>query len=178
MLIDFISIGLLVLAIIKGYQKGLVVALFSFVAFIIGLAAAIKLSAVVAGYLANSINISQRWLPILAFAIVFFVVVLLVRIGAKAIERILKLTMLGWANRLGGIIFYFLLYFFIFSIILFYVTQLHIIRPETSQISVTYPFIYPVAPIAMDKFGNILPFFKHMFSNLENFFDHLSGKAH
>jgi membrane protein required for colicin V production len=117
-------------------------------------------------------------LPILAFAIVFFVVILLVRLGAKAIERGLRMVMLGWLNKLGGMVFYFLLYFFIFSILLFYATQLHIIKPETVQTSVTYPIIYPMAPVVMDVLGSIIPFFKNMFAQLEDFFDHLSRKAH
>ena len=178
MFIDFIAIGLIILSIIKGFKNGLVVAVFSLLAFIIGLAAALKLSAVVAEYLGTNTNISQRWLPILAFAIVFFVVILLVRLGAKAIERGLRMVMLGWLNKLGGMVFYFLLYFFVFSILLFYATQLHIIKPETVQTSVTYPIIYPMAPVVMDALGSIIPFFKNMFAELEDFFDHLSRKAH
>jgi len=58
MLIDLIFALLLVMAIIKGYQKGFIVAFFSIIAFIIGLAAALKLSAVVAEYLIQSVNIS------------------------------------------------------------------------------------------------------------------------
>jgi membrane protein required for colicin V production len=177
MLIDFIAIGLIVLAIIKGFRNGLVVAVFSLLAFVIGLAAALKLSAVVAEYLGASTNISQRWLPILAFAIVFFIVVLLVRLGAKAIESGLRMAMLGWLNKLGGVLFYLLLYFLIYSIVLFYATQLHIIKPETAQVSTTYPIIYPIAPVIMDTLGSVIPFFKDMFAELENFFDHLSKKA-
>ena len=178
MLIDFIAIGLIVLAIIKGFRKGLVVAVFSLLAFVIGLAAALKLSAVVAEYLGTNINISQRWLPVLAFAIVFFVVVLLVRLGAKIIEGGLQMAMLGWLNKLGGVVFYLLLYFLIFSIILFYATQLNIIKKETAQVSTTYPIVYPIAPVVMDTLGTIIPFFEDMFVELEIFFDHLSKKAH
>jgi len=178
MLIDIVSIGLIILAVFKGFRNGLVVAIFSLLAFIIGLAAALKLSAIVAEYLGTNTNISQRWLPILAFALVFFVVVLLVRLGAKAIERGLRMVMLGWLNKLGGIVFYLLLYFFIFSIILFYATQLHIIKPETIQTSTTYPLIYPMAPVVMDTLGSIVPVFKNMFADLENFFGRLSQKAH
>jgi membrane protein required for colicin V production len=36
MLIDFAFAALLILAIIKGYQKGLILAIFSIIAFIIG----------------------------------------------------------------------------------------------------------------------------------------------
>ncbi|MBO9682516.1 MAG: CvpA family protein [Flavisolibacter sp.] len=177
MFIDFIAIGLVVLAIIKGFRNGLVVAVFSLLAFVIGLAAALKLSAVVAEHMGTSTHISQRWLPILAFAIVFFVVVLLVRLGAKAIEGGLRMAMLGWLNKLGGVMFYLLLYFLIFSIILFYATQLHIIKTETAQVSTTYPIVYPIAPVVMDTLGSIIPFFEDMFVELEDFFDHLSKKA-
>ncbi len=44
MLIDIIVVILLVMAIFKGLRKGLIVAVFSFLAFLIGLAAALKLS--------------------------------------------------------------------------------------------------------------------------------------
>lgn len=178
MVIDFIAVGLIILSVVKGLRKGLVLAVFSLLAFIIGLAAALKLSAVVAAYLGANTNISQRWLPILAFALVFFMVALLVRLGAKAIEGVLQAVMLGWLNKLGGIIFYLVLYFFIFSIVLFYADQLHILKPETTQVSGTYKLIYPIAPVIMDALGSILPFFKNMFGELENFFDHLSKKAH
>lgn len=178
MFIDFIAIGIIILSIIKGFRNGLVVAIFSLLAFIIGLAAALKLSAVVAEYLGTATNISQRWLPILAFSIVFFVVVLLVRLGAKAIEGGLRMVMLGWLNKLGGIVFYLLLYLFIYSIILFYATQLHIIKSETIQTSVTYPIIYPMAPVVIEALGSFIPFFKNMFVELEDFFGHLSQKAH
>lgn len=178
MLIDSIAVVLLILAIIKGLRKGLVVAIFSLLAFIIGLAAALKLSAVVAQYIGSNTNISHRFLPILAFVVVFLIVAFLVRLGAKAIESALRLAMLGWLNRIGGVVFYLLLYFFIFSIILFYATQLHIIKPQAEQTSVTYPVIYPMAPVVMDALGSIIPFFKNTFTDLENFFDHLSKQAH
>ena len=178
MFIDSIAVVLIIVAVIKGLRKGFVVAVFSLLAFIIGLAAALKLSAVVAEYLGSNTNISQRFVPVLAFAVVFLIVAFLVRLGAKAIETALKMVMLGWLNKLGGIVFYLLLYFFIFSIVLFYATQLHIIKPQTEQTSVTYPFIYPMAPVVMDALGNIVPVFKNTFTELENFFDHLSRKAH
>src|SRR5678810_955263 len=86
MFIDIIAIALIVLAMIKGFQKGLVVAIFSLLAFIIGLAAAIKLSSAVAAYLGTNTIVSHRWLPILAFVVVFFIVALLVRLGAKTVS--------------------------------------------------------------------------------------------
>ena len=87
MILDIIVAVILILAIIKGYRQGLIVALFSLIAFIIGLAAAMKLSVVAAGYIGKAVKISDIWLPIISFAVVFLIVVLLVRLGAKCIQK-------------------------------------------------------------------------------------------
>lgn len=177
MIIDIIAFVLLIFALFKGWRNGFVVAVFSLFAFIIGLAAALKLSAVVAGYLGTNTSISQRWLPVLAFAIVFFIVVLLVRLGAKAIEGALRLAMLGWLNKLAGIVLYVMLYLFIFSIFLFYAQKLNLIKPGTIHSSLTYAYIQPLAPRIINLLAAIFPFFKNMFAQLERFFDHISSKA-
>jgi membrane protein required for colicin V production len=176
MLIDIIVFALVVIGIFKGWRNGFVLGIFSVLAFIVGLAAAIKLSAVVAERLGENTSISQRWLPVLAFALVFFLVVFLVRLGAKAIEGLLRITMLGWLNKLGGVLLYVLLYLLIFSVLLFYAQQLGIVRQESADVSITYPIIYPMAPEVMSAIGEVIPFFKNMFAELENFFDGLSGK--
>src|ERR1043165_7370964 len=129
MLIDIIVFILLIMAIFKGLRKRLVLAVFSFLGFLVGLAAALKLSTLMAGYIGSNVEVSQRWLPFLAFIVVFVIVVLLVRIGAKLIEGALRIVMLGWLNRIGGALFYILIYFFVFSILLFFATQLHLLKP-------------------------------------------------
>ena len=103
MFIDIVCLVLLVWAVFKGLRNGLVVAIFSFLAFVVGLAAALKLSTVAASYIGNNTNISERWLPFIAFAAVFIIVVLLIRLGAKAIEGLLQVAMLGWAHRVAGV---------------------------------------------------------------------------
>jgi membrane protein required for colicin V production len=175
-LIDIVFAVLIVIAIIKGFQKGLIVALFSIIAFVIGIAAALKLSVVVANYLQEHSSVSARWLPALSFAIVFLGVVLLVRLGARLIEKTFQMAMLGWVNRLGGIILFALLYTIIFSIFLFYAEKIHLLEPATIQSSQTFPYIQPWAPKVMDGFGKIIPIFKGMFTELDNFFSGVSGK--
>jgi membrane protein required for colicin V production len=176
MVIDIIFVFLLVMALIQGYRRGLIVAVFSLVSIIVGLAAAIKLSAVVANQLGNTVNVSDKWLPVVSFAIVFIVVVLLVRLGARAIQKLTEAMMLGWANRLGGIVLYVAIYITIFSVILFYANHVKIIKPEAIKASVTYSFIQPWGPKAIDGFGSLIPFFRDMFTQLEGFFSRIPEK--
>ena len=130
MILDIILAILLVFAVIKGYQRNLIVGIFSFIAVIIGLAAAIKLSTVVARYLGKAINISNEWLPIISFAVVFIIVILLIRWGANALESAVEVAMLGWLNKLGGILLYAAIYIIVFSVILFYSDQMGMLKPE------------------------------------------------
>lgn len=176
MFIDIIVVILLVMAVIKGLRKGFVVAIFSFVAYLVGLAAALKLSTLMAGYIGSNVAVSQRWLPFLAFFLVFVIVVLLVRLGAKAIEGAMRLLLLGWLNRLGGVLFYILIYFFIFSILLFYATQLHLLKEDTINASATYNYIAPFGPKMIELLGAVIPFFRDMFDELLKFFENVGGK--
>jgi len=175
-MIDIIFVILLVLAIIQGYRRGFIVAVFSFVSIIVGLAAAIKLSAVVANHLGHTVKVSDKWLPVISFAIVFIVVVLLIRLGARAIQKLTEALMLGWLNRLGGIILYAVIYITIYSVVLFYANQVRIIRPEAINASVSYSFIKPWGPKAIDGFGSLIPVFKDMFTQLEGFFSRIPEK--
>ncbi len=170
MLIDLVFVILMVMAIIKGFSKGLIVAIFSLVAFVVGLAAALKLSAVVADYLKTNMDIQSWWLPVLSFAIVFIGVVLLVNVGASVIKKTVSLAMLGWVDRLGGMLFYIIIYLMIYSVVLFYATQIHLISQKGAAESQTYDFVQPWAPWVMKAFGKIIPVFSNLFADLKDFF--------
>ncbi|MCY7423146.1 MAG: CvpA family protein [Chitinophagaceae bacterium] len=173
-MIDIIFILIMVMAVIKGYSKGLIVALFSLVAFIAGLAAALKLSAVVSVSLQNNWHINSKWLPVLSFALVFIAVVVLVRLGAAFIKKTVNLVFLGWVDKLGGIFLYAIIYLMIYSVILFYAYQVHIVNADTASESKTFAFIYPFGPTVINGLGNVIPVFKNLFADLSRFFGSLS----
>ena len=176
MVLDIIYAVIIILAIFHGSRRGLIVGLFSLLAVIIGLAAAMKLSIVAGKYISKVIKISDQWLPIISFAIVFLLVVLLIRWGARAIQKMVEMVMLGWANKIGGILFYVAIYTIVFSVLLFYAEQMKILQPETINKSVTYSFVRPWGPKVIDGIGSVIPIFKNMFGELEQFFDGVAKK--
>lgn len=174
MIIDIIFAGLLLYAIIKGLRKGLVLAVFSFLAVIIGLAAAIKLSAVVAGWLQRNTNIGMQWLPLLSFVVIMIAVALLVRWCASLIEVGLDLVLMGWLNKIAGVLLYMILYITVFSVCLFYAQQMNLLQDQTFTQSHSYEFIRPWGPKAIDALSVVLPFFRNMFGQLQQFFGSLA----
>jgi membrane protein required for colicin V production len=172
--IDILFLLLMVLAVLRGLRHGLILSVLSALAWIAGLAAALKLSATVALLLKSSMHLSTRWLPVLAFLLVFLGVVLVIRWGARLIEAGLDLAMMGWLNKLAGILLYAVIYTIVLSILLFYALQVHVVSRTTASSSVVYAAIRSWGPAVIDELGKIIPFFKGMFVQLEKFFGHLS----
>lgn len=170
MVVDIIFLLLLVMAVFKGLRKGLVVAVFSFLAIIAGIAAALKLSATVAAWLQTNTNMGARWLPFVSFLLVMLAVVLLVRWGAALIEAGMEMVLMGWINKLGGALLYIILYITVFSVFLFYVQQMGVIKTETIQESKCYPFVQPWGPKAIDAMSTVIPLLKNVFAQLQTFF--------
>ncbi len=176
MIIDIAYLLILIIAIFKGISKGFIVGIFSLVAFIIGLAAALKLSALMAAYLQNHVTSFAKWLPVISFLLVFIVVVMLVGLGARVIKKALDIAMLGWLDRLGGIALYMIIYTIIFSIVLFFAEKIFLIKPDVIAASVVYKNVAPIGPYVINNLGKIIPFFKDMFKDLENFFGAFAKK--
>ena len=176
MVIDVAFFIIMIIAVFKGFSKGLIVGIFSFLAFIIGLAAALKLSVVVAHYLETSSGITAKWLPVISFALVFIIVVLLVNLGARIIKKTASIVMLGWVDKIGGIVLYVIIYTIIFSVILFFAEKTFLLKPETVAASSVNDYVAPWGPKVMDNLGKIIPLFKDLFTQLQSFFGNLGYK--
>ncbi|NSL89736.1 CvpA family protein [Chitinophaga solisilvae] len=171
MSIDIIFAIIMVFAVYKGYSRGLIVAVFSLVAVLLGMAVALKLSAASALFVQQRWDMHSRWVPVLCFVCLFVGVVLLVRLGASALQKLVELVMMGWLNKLGGIALYSVIFIIIYSVILWGANQLYLLSPETKLQSVVYPYIENTGPWVVQHMGSWMPFFKDIFSQLQSFFE-------
>ncbi len=177
-MIDLLFYVIVFLAILQGWRKGMILALFSMVCGLIGLAAAVKLSAVLATHMKSDLHITNRWLPVIAFILVFILVLLIIRWAGRLLENLLKLVMLEWLNKLGGILLFLLLYLSIYSIILFYGTQMQVISKQAAERSRFYPLIAPLGPSIIRFITGFIPYGHDMFNALEGFFDKIARGIH
>jgi membrane protein required for colicin V production len=171
MVIDICFLVLAVTAIYKGYNRGLIVAIFSFVAIVVGLAAALKLSAITANWLSSNTSISGSWLPFISFTITFILFVVGIRLVANILQKTVEFALMGWVNKLGGIALYVLMYTLVFSVVLFFVQSIHVLKPSMVQQSVTYTYLQPFGPWVVNGIGKVIPIFSNLFLQLQHFFD-------
>lgn len=174
MAIDILFALAMLAAIIKGYRTGFIVGLFSFIAYYIGLAAALKLSATVAKHFSKGGETHSLWMPVLSFLLVFIVVVLIVNVVARLLKSVASLTFLGWFDKAGGALLFIIIYIFIFSILIFYAVKISLFGTETVGASKVYPYIEPIAPKMIGFLGKILPFFGDLFKELQSYLGRFS----
>lgn len=177
MLIDIVLLALMALALFKGFSRGFIIATFSLLAFIIGIAAAMKLSAMVAGYLSATAGVTGQWLPVFSFMLVFIGVVFFVKWGAAIIKKAVSFVLLGWVDKLAGVLLYAVLYVMILSVLLFYASKVGLIPADMQQASASYPYIEPWAPRIIDGIGKVIPWFSDMFKDLSGFFERAGNGA-
>ncbi|MCU0375992.1 MAG: CvpA family protein [Chitinophagaceae bacterium] len=177
MVVDILVLLAVVMAILKGYQQGLIMALFNTLSLWIGLAAAVKLSSVVAPSLAPYIPAGPRYLPIVSFILVFLVVLIIIRFAGKVLQKTLEAAKIGFINRLAGVVLYLLLYLGIISVLLFYIKNMGLLNEAIAEKSTTYSFIAPYGPAVLNATGFIIPWFKDMFAELNLFFEGLSDEV-
>jgi membrane protein required for colicin V production len=170
-MIDIIGIIILLLFFFKGWQKGIVVAAASLLGIVLGMLVALKLSSVLGAWMLEHGWVTSAWAQIISFLLLFFVVMLLVRMLAKAIEGVLEIAMLGIINRIIGGILYAFIGAFIWSAILWIGNRAHMFAPETLASSNTYQWFEPVAPWVFAHIGAVIPFAKDVFNDLSHFFD-------
>lgn len=169
-MLDFVTAVVLALGFLRGYRKGLIVAVFSFVAVLLGVLVALKLSHLLTAWLTEK-GIGGAWAPMVAYILLFIGVGFLVRAGAKAVEGLTKVVMLGFANKLAGGVLYTSIGMVVWSSMLWLAARTGLVSPETKSASKTYAYLEPIAPAVYEKAGVVLPFARGVFNDLSSTLD-------
>lgn len=148
--IDIVLGILLVLAGISGFKKGLIAEVASLAALILGIWGAIKFSHITSEFLIENFNLQTEYLNLISFAVTFVVIVILVHIVGSAVTKMIDVVMLGFINKLAGLVFGVIKSALILSIILVVFDKIdddvHILPEKTKTNSRMYEPIRSFAP--------------------------------
>jgi len=137
----------------KGLTSGLIMEISRLVALIAGVYLAVRFAQELSEYLYQNTELTNEFLPIISFAIIFVGVVLLVHLFAKAIEKLATAVALGWANKASGALFGVFRMTFILSIVIMMLTRFELLdkfnRGATAEQSFLYAPVTQVAPFIL-----------------------------
>ena len=173
--VDIFFIAVIAIGAVKGYMKGLVVEIFSFLAFFIGIFVAIKLTIPVANRFFDSDDYFQL-ITVAVFIGLFIAVILIINLIAKALKKVLDLTFLGLFDNVLGALAGVFKWAFIISVFFWVFDSIGLRLPdEQSDGSLIYPIVERLGPTVFAWVSNMLPFIQDMIDSLKNISDKHKG---
>lgn len=151
--IDIVLIMPLLWGLYKGFSKGLIIEAASIIALGLAMWGAIKFHNLVSVWMKDFMGWQSQYMPLLAFALIFIGVLLVVFGIAKLIEKFVKAIALGFVNKLTGAIFGMLKFGLILSILIFVINAIEksvrVIPAEVRQGSLLYEPVGKIAPLVI-----------------------------
>ena len=156
-ILDIILAVILLFGIVRGFKNGFFVEVTSLVALALGVYGAIRFSYFAGDFLKDKVNWPEKTVQIVAFAITFLIIVLLISLIGKLLTKIADLAALGILNKIAGAAFGAAKLALILSIILIVFSRLNRTLPFVSEEGLNSSILYsPVKNLAPTLFPSIL----------------------
>ena len=135
-------------------SKKLTICFSSLAGIVLSVWAAFKFSALVCGWLKPYLSLSETTLSVVAFALILVAVCLVVLIVAKLLTKVLEMSMLGWLDKILGLVFALVVNALLLGVFIILFDTLNLkfgfVKPEVLDDSIVYTtlrdFCYLVFP--------------------------------
>lgn len=136
-------------ALIRGISKGFVEQAAALVAFFLSVWMAFRFSTLAADWLRPVLEVSETVLNVVAFVAILVVVSIAMVLIGKLISKFIKVAMLGWLDKLLGVLFGFLVTALILGVLIVSFdavnTRFTIVAAEKLEASVLYTSLRAIA---------------------------------
>lgn len=155
--LDFILLIPLLFMAYRGFSKGLIISLATLVALILGIWAGIRFNGVAAGFVGQIIHTDARFLPAITFAVIFILIVVIIHLFGKMLEKLVDLVALGWVNKLLGGLFGIIKAALLLSVLLYLIAAFDrhekLIKPSVKEKSFLYKPVASIVPHLITLFN-------------------------
>jgi membrane protein required for colicin V production len=155
-ILDIILLICFVPAIFQGIRKGFIAQAVSIISIILGIWASARFANVVSDWIAQYITASEQVLRLVAFALILVLVFLILAAIGKMLEGVIKLVMLGWLNKLLGVVFALLKTGLIVGLVIMAFSSLNdsfkFVQESVLNESIMYP---PLKKLAFEVFPHL-----------------------
>lgn len=169
---DIVLIILLAIGAIRGFGKGLIMEIAGLLALVIGLFGAFQLVDWGASLLRHfQIDIGESWAPIIAFIILFILILVSVYLLGRFVKAVLHITPLGIMDSFLGSVVGLIKWAFGISLVLWIIEVLEVgFVARTFNDSLVLPYISQLAPLFVDFIAMAIPYFQELLSSIEALF--------
>ena len=142
-ILDIIILICFIPALVQGLRKGFIAQVIAILSILAGVFLSFQFSTRVSGWMAQYIEGSEQVMKIVAFALILIAAIAALTALGKLLEGMLKIVMLGWLNKLLGVLFSFLKCGLIVGLVIMAFNSLnstfHFVEEAELSKSVLYP---------------------------------------
>ena len=163
--LDIIIAIILFLFGFKGFRKGLVIEVVTWLAFVVGIYGAMRFSDFTAVHLQDFMEIDPKYLNTIAFVLTFILLVIGVNLLGKWVTNMIKAMNLNFWNKLGGGVFGVLKGVLLCSVLLMVLNNFQLIgvvKSEVREQSKLYPYIEQTVPYVYRGFDLVKDYAKEV----------------
>jgi len=156
--IDIILAVLLIYGLYKGFTKGFFVEITGLASLLVGLYGAIHFSYFIGDWLKTKVEWDAKYIQIVAFALTFIAILIIVSLIGKMLTKIINEAQLGLLNKLAGAAFGVAKFALILSVILNLFNKLNntitFVEKETLDNTILYNRVSEFAPMIFPSIMN------------------------
>jgi membrane protein required for colicin V production len=156
--IDLIILIPLAFGAIGGFRKGFILEIITLLALILAVIGGFHFLHWGMSVLSDNFQLSGRFLPFLAFVLIFVAIIAIVNAIGQALKKIIHMAFLGGIDRIAGAVLGALKFVFLFSILIWVFQVFGVEIPQHLQDdSFFYTYVVALAPATVELFSFIIP---------------------
>ena len=162
--IDIVILCCFLPALFFGIKNGLVRQLVAVAVIYFGITLSLRFAVPVGSWVVEHVHLNDFWAKAVSFILIFFVVAIVLSLLGKLVEKIIQISLLGWLNKLLGVVASLFLFALAVSALVYLVDSannlLEFIPKEKLEESRFYPML-------LDFSKEIFPRFKELFQSVQ-----------
>ncbi len=177
MVIDVIFLLIGIWGFYQGFSRGIITTVFTVFSIVFGLMAAFKLSPAATRFLETAFHSDHPSLFIAGFLLAFLLTMILIRMVARFLEKTLRSANINFINQLAGGTLLLTLYTLVFSLLVWFGDQAHILTPQNTRDSISYPFLRTFPGKMKQVYVFLEPSFKEFWQETVRFIDRMETSS-
>ncbi len=161
----------------QGYSRGIIKTVFTVFSIVFGLMIAFKFTPAATRFLETAFHSDSPLNFIAGFLLAFALTMIIIRMTAQFFEKTLQAANINFINQTAGGILLGALYTLVYSLLLWFCDQAHIVTPENSKDSMTYQHLRAFPSKMKGVYEFVKPGFKDFWHESVRFIDRMEEKS-
>ena len=143
-----------------GFSRGIIKTVFTLFSVIFGIMAAMKFGPAATRFLETAFDGDSKWLFFAGTLLAFVLTMMIIRMTANGLENILETANINIINKFAGGVLFASLITLMYSLILWFGKQAHVVTEKTTADSYTYAYLEQFPGQMRNVYDIVSPSFK------------------